>query len=200
MGTCVLVLGLHRGGTSCTSGVLHRLGVDMNPTSGDQPGNTHEDLELQLLHEEALGHWTTPVPDFERIRERYTRAIREREKKTLWGYKDPRLNFLIPWVLRIIRCNVKVVVVYRNTLCAARSIVRVTDIELEEAKRITAAYGEARLNAIRYIAKRYYMYPLFYDDLVNRPKVQIPMLATFVGVTVTQEAVDFVDPDLRHFK
>ena len=108
MGTCILVLGLHRGGTSATAGVLWRLGVDMNPTSGTLPGNTQEDVELQLLHEQAIGHWTTPVVDFERIRQRYTVAIRQREPKALWGYKDPRLNFLLPWVLEVINCEVKI--------------------------------------------------------------------------------------------
>ena len=201
MGTCILVLGLHRGGTSCTAGVLWRLGIDMNPTSGITPGNTHEDKELQLLHEEAIGHWTTPVPDFERIRVRYTAAIREREHTPLWGYKDPRLNFLLPDVLDIIDCEVKIISVYRPMWCAAQSIVRANPgMALDEAHRITDAYHEARGNALRIASKQCDVYPLFYDDLVNRPQLQVATLAQFLDVEVEPEAINFIDPKLRHFK
>jgi len=201
MGTCILVLGTHRGGTSCTAGVLHRLGVDMNPTSGSLPGNTHEDLELELLHEEAIGHWTTPVVDFDRVKTRYKKALRQREHKELWGYKDPRLNFLLPWVMPLLHCEVRIVSVRRPPSLVAKGVVRANPgMSLDEATRITKAYQEAQKNALRYAAGKAQIFPVLYDQLVDHRKTGVGGLANFIGLPVVQEAVTFIDPELRHYK
>jgi hypothetical protein len=199
MGTCILVMGLHRGGTSCVAGVLWRLGIDMNPTSGTLPGNTHEDVELQLLHEEAIYHWTDPMADFDRVRDRYIKAIREREQKELWGYKDPRLDFLLPDVLEILASPPKLIYVHRPNHLAAKGIVKANPgMSMEQAKEITKRYGRAGTRLFGLFKGE--KIPISYDILVEHPKAIVEEIAGFVGVPIKQEAIDFVDPTLRHFR
>ena len=112
----VVVLGMHRSGTSAVAGCLQRLGVDLGPrlmpATADNPRGYYEHVDVVNFHDRfllALGRsWdeTGPFPpggwqDGEAAN-RYQAemlALLRRDFATapLWGLKDPRLCRLLPW-------------------------------------------------------------------------------------------------------
>lgn len=124
--TAILVLGMHRSGTSATTGVLQALGVDLGPhlmaPAPDNPKGFFEHYEIVAIHDEllaALGRsWDDPRPfpegwiDDERIIP-YTQRLeaivqRDFADKAIWALKDPRLCRLLPlWIPMIERLGME---------------------------------------------------------------------------------------------
>ena len=112
----VVVLGMHRSGTSAVAGSLQRLGVDFGPrlmpaTEANARGY-YEHIDLVNVHDRlllALGRsWddTYPFPPdwwrddalTGRFREDVLGLLRrDFPSAGLWGFKDPRLCRLLPW-------------------------------------------------------------------------------------------------------
>ncbi len=140
----IMVLGMHRSGTSLVAEMLHRVGVEMGerllPPAPDNPRGFFEDEEVVSLNDrilaEAGGSWDRP-PSVERI----TRAGRSariqadmaaylvhRRGKVLWGFKDPRLALTFGVWLRAINvlCGgpPKIIRVERDREAVIRSLER----------------------------------------------------------------------------
>lgn len=110
----VVVLGMHRSGTSAVAGCLQRLGVDFGPrlmpANDDNPRGYYEHIDLVNLHDRlllALGRsWDDVYPfpphGWQDAAVRYiveARGLLQRDfpAAPLWGLKDPRLCRLLPW-------------------------------------------------------------------------------------------------------
>ncbi len=112
----VVVLGMHRSGTSAVAGCLQRMGVDfgprMMPATADNPRGYYEHIDLVNLHDRlllALGRswddtfpfpadWWLNEPATGRYREEAVRILRrDFPGDAAWGLKDPRLCRLLPW-------------------------------------------------------------------------------------------------------
>jgi GT2 family glycosyltransferase len=107
--TAIIVLGMHRSGTSALTGMLHHLGVALGnrlmPATGDNPRGYWEHRDVVAVDEALMTHlgWTwddlRPLPDgYERepagrVAARELREILARDFAgfRLWGVKDPRL-------------------------------------------------------------------------------------------------------------
>jgi GT2 family glycosyltransferase len=112
--TALVVLGMHRSGTSALTGMLHRLGVVLGehlmPATQDNPRGYWEHADIVKVHERlmaALGWGWDDIrslpPGFEhselaQAAAHELRAIITRDFSTapLWGLKDPRLCRLMP--------------------------------------------------------------------------------------------------------
>ena len=112
----VVVLGMHRSGTSAVAGSLQRLGVDFGPrlmpaTEANARGY-YEHIDLVNVHDRLLLAWgrswddTYPFPPgwwrddalTGRFREDVLGLLqRDFSSARLWGFKDPRLCRLLPW-------------------------------------------------------------------------------------------------------
>ena len=102
--TAVIVLGMHRSGTSLVASMLEAMGVDMGerlmPASLDNPHGYYEDLDFyemnEAILEEAGGSWWQPPSQQaidaagEALKYPIGRLVNERDWKKLWGWKDPR--------------------------------------------------------------------------------------------------------------
>ena len=112
----VVVLGMHRSGTSLVAGCLQRLGVDFGPRlmppDPDNPRGYFEHNDVVNLHDRLLlaldRSWdeTAPFPadwwlDAARLdpyRQQLLAVLRrDFPDAPLWGIKDPRLCSLLPW-------------------------------------------------------------------------------------------------------
>jgi GT2 family glycosyltransferase len=109
--TAILVLGMHRSGTSALSGVLHHLGValggNMMPPTADNPRGYWEQADIVDIHTKAMAAYglawddIRPMPpallrDAAVARDLRTVLAREFAGAPLWGLKDPRLCRLVP--------------------------------------------------------------------------------------------------------
>lgn len=129
--TTVIVIGMHRSGTSMIAGILYHLGVFMgeNLMVGDMPQQPHgyyEDREIISLNERLLtackGSWDYPppsisLPDDHELIEEMERLIESRErvgKGKFWGWKDPRTVLTLPLYLPRLTGDVKIICMKRN--------------------------------------------------------------------------------------
>lgn len=117
--TGILVVGMHRSGTSAVAGLLQHLGVDLGsdliPPAADNPKGFFEHQEIVDFHERILHHfqsgWDDPSPlpgqwwlsaDMEPWRSELRGLLgRIFFNSTLWAVKDPRICRILPLWLRI---------------------------------------------------------------------------------------------------
>lgn len=201
--TAIVVLGIHRGGTSAVAGVLHHLGVhmgdDLLPPSEHNPRGYFEDREFVDLHDLIIGDWKDPQPNFGPYRETYTTLIREREQQhELWGIKDPRMCFVFPYFAEIARDAHAVSVTRDRRLCSESLFAR-GGHSLEEAIRISSRYWRAKYRAVARFPGPY-LHVKYEDLLFTNTEYVVGEIAHFAGLELTQEAVDFIDPTLCHHR
>ena len=145
-GEAILIVGMHRSGTSALAGVLSRLGVKLGenlipalPGANERGFWEHE--EIVGVHDRilaALGYaWddVRPLPD-DWWRDRRVRPFRDQilqivrrdfSGATLWGFKDPRMCRLLSlWfgILKEVSCVPCVIHIHRHPLEVAESLQR----------------------------------------------------------------------------
>jgi len=136
--TAVVVLGMHRVGTSLVASMLQAMGVDMGerlmgPTP-HQPHGHFEDLDFvevnQALLREAGGRWDEP-PSAEALEAAYPgmrawmqNTVAARRHRALWGWKDPRTCLTAGLWARHLGDDVRYVVVRRDRADVCASLER----------------------------------------------------------------------------
>src|SRR6476469_5580712 len=146
----VVILGMHRSGTSALGGVLQLLGVNFGqrlaPPASDNEKGYWEHPEIVALHENLLrslgSHWDDdkPLPS-DWVERKITRAVRsgltailERDfaDSALFGLKDPRMCRLMPlWfpIFEAARIEPHFVVMVRHPWEVAESLLKRNGIE-----------------------------------------------------------------------
>lgn len=200
------VVGLHRGGTSAVAGVLFHLGVymgkDLLPPSQHNPRGYFEDKRIVELHTDMMGqNWAHPnfLDGMSRLNYglhalEYLELLEEWQEHELWAVKDPRLCYLLHHMPATIPFT-KVIAVFRDPWSAARSLFKRGGHTEEEALAISLDYCKAMFRNVPDSA-----FWVHYNDLIESPTEIVTKIAEFVGTEVTQEAIDFVDPELRHWR
>lgn len=182
--TCLLVVGIPRSGTSCVAGVLHHLGVYMGeklirPSKWNPKGLFH-DLEFDAAMVEA-GHG-----DDGPLRE----MVARRESLGMpWGVNVRRTHrflsyFPSPKVLWT-----------RRPLGASESSWRAMQ-DSNDHLFVIQRMEERNTEAIQAFAGP--VLPVEFNDLIEHRAREVQRIADFAGLPVTPEAVEFVDPTLRH--
>lgn len=151
------VLGMHRSGTSCLTGLLEDAGVALGQVSRHNPYNlkgNQENPEIMALHEDLLlaagGSWNEP-PGGPLI---WSAAQRRRLEEILdsyrdlkrWGFKDPRTLFALEGWLEA-RPDLCFIGTFRHPLAVARSLYQRNKlITLPRALVIWEHYNRALLS------------------------------------------------------
>lgn len=150
----IIVLGMHRSGTSALAGILNLLGVDLGPdllpAAPDNPKGFWEHKAILDVHESLLRaldlSWDLPASfkldwlsddRIEPFRHRLTEIVRrDFGASELWGLKDPRMCRLLPlWhsVFTEIECSPVFVHVIRNPMEVAASLERRNSFSLRKS-------------------------------------------------------------------
>jgi hypothetical protein len=212
----VLILGMHRSGTSMVSGMLYRLGVNMG---GDEPGRQvsnpmghYEDGDFLLLNESILskagGSWESPPSAIniqnqaEAFKEKIERIVQIKEQGSRdqpWGWKDPRTSLTIDLYLPYLN-NPHVIWCNRDPADIARSLWERNKIPNQESERLTKHYQKQ----VGDFLSRYPKIPvltIFYQEIVNNPVLWIQKTVDFLDLKVEQEqlvkAKEFILPKDR---
>src|SRR6266571_2294536 len=110
----ILVLGMHRSGTSTLTKSLQAFGVELgsnfNPATPDNPTGFWEDKDFHALNEEMLKHLHRSWDDLQLVESGavlsnlegfFPRALALLDdflhEKSLAGLKDPRFSLLLPF-------------------------------------------------------------------------------------------------------
>lgn len=217
----VVVLGMHRGGTSATTRAVHLLGVplgdvrDWMQPRGDNPRGFWESESLTALNDEILealgGHWTAPPasrdclagqPRLSSFRERAVERIRAVYTTRRWVWKDPRLCITLPFWLSLLEPAPVFVIAQRNPLEIAASL----EARNGFSKVFSLALWERYVRSALEHAQRRPAFVVHFVDLLSDPARCLQELQDFL---VRHDAVDGagtphaeitreVDVDLRH--
>ena len=131
--TAIVVLGMHRSGTSLAAALLQRVfGVRMTEHinySDDQPDGYWEDPYFKAINKRILaaaeGSWRNPpvtaeivsaVKEDEQLQQDMRELVDERTMATrVWGWKDPRTALTWPvWWLCLKRHDVRMLIMHRK--------------------------------------------------------------------------------------
>ena len=140
----IVVLGMHRGGTSAATRALECLGVQLGdqllaPSPTENPLGFYEDAPLLALSDRVLDllglSWDSSRlvdaaewrrPELAALELEAAESIRSRfEGRPIWGFKNPRTARLLPFWQRVfarVGREDAYVVVVRNPLSVARSL------------------------------------------------------------------------------
>lgn len=214
----VLVLGMHRSGTSVLTGVLQHMGLYLgegliSPNSYN-PKGYFEHIEINSLNDQiltALGSsWYDPLPlkmpDIPLIMHcihNIKKTIQKNfEHVEHFGLKDPRLCILLPYYLVALEdlgYTVKFIIILRNPFEIAASLETRDAMPHENALRLTEKY----LTSIEAYACKYDSIILKFDSLVNKKEKCVKAISNFLPYLDASQAtidqiIEFVDKDLKH--
>jgi hypothetical protein len=217
----VVVIGMHRSGTSAVARGLAALGVDLGDDFLDaQPENPTgywEDRRIVELNERVLRLLGLKWDDAARIdvarfsgwrmwrlRRETIRYLRRRfTSQPLWGFKDPRTIRLLPFWLRILHeCAVEdsYLLVIRNPASIAASLHARQGMSVDAAQRLWLSYVVPFLD--RLDAKP--LAVVDYDLLMGDPRGQLERIARNLDLPagpnsqVDSFVTEFLDVNLRH--
>jgi GT2 family glycosyltransferase len=218
----VVVLGMHRSGTSAVVKALSCLGVslgdDFMPAGSDNPKGFFEDkavnqLNIEML--EAIGqHWfslslVTDEDISKLVNLGYVeKAIDLVQQKMadvdVFGFKDPRVSKLLKFwklVFTRINCDVRYVFCLRHPLSVANSLRQRNKTPIQKGYLLWLSYNLAIITESQDLS----LIGLDYDRLMEQPLEVIEYLAGQLDLTVNPEVThqfttQFLDKTLQHTK
>ena len=210
----VVVLGMHRSGTSVVAGCLQRLGVDFGPRlmppNPDNPRGYFEHNDLVNVHDRLLlaldRSWDDPAPfppgwaADERLtpyRALVLTILRRDFASAPWGLKDPRLCRLLPWwepLWAEVGCRPLFVLVRRAPAEIAASLAR---REGMSAAKALLLYLRHALEAER-ATRAHERVIVDFADFLRDERAALTPVRHALGVAATAEAAgpNVVDPTL----
>jgi len=153
----ILILGMHRSGTSCLTGSLQSSGVFLGEVFTKNPYNkkgNRENAEVMKINRQVLqfngGDWDNPpesltwTNDHRLERDSIIESMRL-EEKVPCGIKDPRLIFTLPfWQEAIL--NTQLVASFRHPLSVAKSLKARNDFSTDKALVLWVQYNQKLLD------------------------------------------------------
>jgi len=209
----IIILGMHRSGTSMLSGILDRLGINMGD---DQPGRQlsnplghYEDRDLLSLNEyilsQAGGSWDNPPPA-DQIQNQAANLNDKIQKNILdkrlanqdqpWGWKDPRTSLTINLYLPYLR-NPYIIWSNRDPVSISDSLWVRNKIPAHEANKLTDYYQGQIIDFVGQHPQLPVL-EISYQDMIDQPDYWIRKIVNFLDLDVDEvqlaKAVGFVLP------
>src|SRR5690242_11315077 len=207
----VVVLGMHRSGTSAVTRVVNLLGVPIGredrlmPVQADNPAGFWEHLALMDVNDAVLarlgGAWDAPTlvdPSFATsdafadLRERARAEFDATYDGDRWVFKDPRVSVLMPFWRAVLGDEHVMLVVLRNPLDIAASLARRQGLPAV----YTLALWERYMRLVQRDAAGSTAFVLDYDALLDDPAPVLGPLQQFL--TKHDEVVDAPQLDAVH--
>jgi hypothetical protein len=214
----VIVLGMHRSGTSVLSRALISIGVDFGSSlinaRPDNPKGFFEDKDVYALNTSFLREmgcqWyslltpgTYPLEAENSYKRQVATLLDEKfAGQPLWGLKDPRITRLFPlWENVLSELNIRshFILANRNPLDVAKSLEKRNDIPKAHALALWALH---QIDGLKAVIKNGGMI-VDYDLMLAQPKTELRRLSKFIGKDTEVNESDaflngFLQQDLRH--
>lgn len=218
---CILVLGMHRSGTSALTGVLQYLDIDLGSKLLDSmPDNEKGFFENSYivnyndkLLEKLKSRWDDIFFDYESNKKLITQEDRQELKELLiqefanseiFAIKDPRICYLFPLyeeVLKILEIEVKILLPYRNPIEVARSLEKRNGFTLEKS---IALWLNHFLEA-EFSSRAYPRFFLKFDNLLSDTDETIKKIDGYLNTKLYKSYLknqvqinSFLEPGLKH--
>ena len=218
----IVVLGMHRSGTSAVVKALSCLGVslgdDFMPPGKDNPKGFFEDKAINQLNIEMLEvigqNWFSlslvTDADVEKLvalgylEKAADLLTKKMAAVTAFGFKDPRVSKLFTfWKLVFARidCDIRYVFCLRHPLSVANSLYQRNKTPIQKGYLLWLSYNLAIVSEAQNLS----IIGLDYDQLMEQPLVSLQHLAAQLELDIdtqaaNQFATEFLDQTLRHTK
>lgn len=220
----IIILGMHRSGTSAVAGALSLLGVDFGrhlmPAAFDNEKGYFENLDVYNVNEAVLSllgsSWDSVLtlpPEWWRSGElafykQHIREIilREFDNGDVFAVKDPRLSRLFPlWqeVLDDLHMDYRFILPVRHPLEVALSLVKRNNFTVEKGALLWTEYN---IEAERH-TRAHQRIIMSYSEFLERPEDFLQALAGKFSIGDSQRVREampavrgFLEPALRHHR
>ncbi|MCP4746809.1 MAG: hypothetical protein GY874_11825, partial [Desulfobacteraceae bacterium] len=226
----VFALGMHRSGTSALMAGLNKIGVDIgqinNLSNIENEKGYFENFEITNFNDRLLNYlgsswdnlafgkqvdytlekFTQPIATAKSLLDKYY------SQKKIWGLKDPRLCFLLPFWQHVIKKyqlgEIYYVHIFRNPLEVAESLHK--NFEQNPKANLAGKYKSYALKLWR----SYYFQALrnvdndrnivlYFEDIIKDPKFELKRCADFLTLEYCDQKAeeyknDFLDTKLKH--
>lgn len=201
----VIVVGMHRSGTSLLSLFLSELGINMGDeklsSSHANPTGHHEDMFFLNLHTKILnncgGDWDSP-PNKKLLQKEWMKhftTIQDKlEQKSIensvWGWKDPRTSLFLESYLKTIK-NPLIIYCTRSSKEVEDSIYARDKISKEHSKLLKKHYDFE----IKRTLKKYPNTPVLevkFKEMIEYPRDTINSLIDFLGIQDQEINADYL--------
>ncbi|MCI4358373.1 MAG: sulfotransferase [Thermoplasmata archaeon] len=202
----VVVLGMHRSGTSLVAGILHALGVNMGARAEGEawvgrhwsnPTGHFENAEFVSLDYRILGGDATGIrgpPRWEDVAARSAqfeaeaRALIRRHEAEMWGWKDPWTVLTLEVFLPLLRSPYFVMVrrPKEEVLASLRKRSTSQDSDIAELFDVY----EQRLAELKERLRSFPVIEVDYPTLLREPSPTVGRLIEFLGLRPTREELD----------
>lgn len=220
----IVVLGMHRSGTSAITRSLSMLGVNLgdalHPAGFDNPKGFWENRECIAINEELLRHFNSAYDCLDLrfegvVDDSFMRALKDRaiqlinryldESDGLWGFKDPRTCRLLSFwrdVFQSIKCDVCFVIVLRNPVSVVASLTKREQMPEEKSYLLWLQHV---LPAVMNTEGRKRVV-VDYDKFMDSPFKQLVRIASALELQIPDReseifkdfSNDFLEEGLRH--
>ncbi|WP_457743513.1 sulfotransferase family protein [Sulfurimonas sp.] len=216
--TCILVLGMHRSGTSALTGTLGLLGVYlgselMEANFANEKGyfeNNHLYRVNETLLSQIGSSWNDTfyneskveaINDVDKLKETIQKEF---EFAKIFAIKDPRLIYLFPVyekVLKEMDIDIKIVLPYRNPIEVANSLNKRNEMPLEKGMLLWAYHF---LLAEKY-SRAYERAFVEFDELISSTDSVVENISKTLDLKLItkykkkkKEISEFLEPSLKH--
>ncbi|WP_315918685.1 glycosyltransferase [Vibrio fluvialis] len=216
----VVVLGMHRSGTSALTKALQVLGVSLSenlmPGGEFNPKGHWEDLDVVSINDRLLleygAIWSSPTwveVDFNSqlvallLDEAVDLIKRRTNEFNLWGFKDPRTSRLLSFwqeAFKVAQVQAKYVYALRNPLDIARSLARRDGFSHKHSFLLWLMHTLPNLSLLADESVEF----ITFSALLTNPHDVIERLSKQLGFSVVDEdnckefIDEFIDPSLSH--
>jgi hypothetical protein len=204
----VVVVGMHRSGTSAMTAALRQLGLTAGSdealigASRYNPSGHHEIRELVISNELLLQHfggtWFAPPPYSPQMLEGAARTslgstsrarFREQLPVEPWVWKDPRVCLLLPFWRVLLDDNLAAVMIVRAPQDVAQSLRVRNGINRTLGMALWEHYNRAAVHGLSGLPT----FVVHYEDLMNDARTTVAATAAFLG----EIGAGSTAPDLR---
>lgn len=215
--TGLIIVGMHRSGTSALTGAMHSLGADAGHSSdltGASVENQKGFFERRdvreicdaLLHAAHADWWK--VSNFEigqveqnqleQQRQRFSRIVENLSKAKTWIIKEPRLCLLLPLLINLVP-NPICILIYRNPIEVAKSLRTRNQISLQQGIALWEKYNWAALQSVKHLPCVVVSYhDLIADQATTLDSVVDQLVALGAkGLDRPKDSPDFIDRSLQ---
>lgn len=209
----VVVVGMHRSGTSVAARLVNLLGFSLGPVQDllpphpDNPTGYWENASLVSLNDEILlalgGEWSGPPrldegwearPEVDALRPAAAALAKSVLGADRWVWKDPRNCLTLPFWWRVLDQEVAVVLIHRNPLEVSVSLRERDGFVVPLSLALWERYVRRALAA----AEGRPAFVTSYEQLLADPGSWCRELADFLRVPAPDDVGSVIRPGLRH--
>jgi len=215
---CIVVLGMHRSGTSAITGLLCSSGISIGksimPPKPDNPIGFFENQKIQELNDTILNLYNSTWDSIFSLPEDWlensmlksyyldaTNLINEEfGSDSLFMIKDPRLSLLLPfWNIVLERLDVSIYVIFmvRNPFEIASSLEHRNNFDVNKSLHLTARYWEhGELNS-----RKFRRVLIDFSEFIGQPESIKANLKSNFNLTFKElgSSEFLLDKSMKHF-